>query len=1409
MSPTFAGLGPRHLFVFTMIKESVSLLSVVAFAIFAGFAQGSRVLVSESAILNEFLERADLRLPWANFSLPLPGLGVMNCSARLFCREAKVEEIGADWDKSEDTIDLSVNELSSICSGDLFYLLGDGKSHRLGVEIKTHSSSLDVGLKVKTDENGVLMHVSTWKCRANFHYHHDAFKLFNDQLGFLTEVEERILNLLAPIFGQLALGPASCISLKSLPLLLNPLVSILRSLAAKVFDHEISGVSESVSALESKVRPRIDEYGPSDKVFQLKNNQIVDGFSAFSETFLGVSDPYGEDLRINEALRNSVLVNETAKITIEPIFLPKSVNLFGVQFELALTEIEIVGVDSISALSLLKAIGNFTTANHIAFSKPLRANANVRLFMDRQTSQSYHHDMTLAVTFENVDVKIGLLTAIDKETLLHASLGGAMKSPTKCFFSLFADIDIATFKMSPSMKPPRISVSGDDPFMDVANVIVGVLSGLAMDPVWAIFISHQNLLAQNIGKAYLEPLVRESKCPVSPWPPVVSLDPLLVDFRSNNAVRLFRWLFNDFTGVQGPIGIDKMLDWLFEYALGDSWDTETKKMTFPHLNWKLFDLNLLKVFPSLPPQSRAVMWIDSLEVAGAANLESLLLFKPTSSRTSHGESFSMHEVGIWAKLHWNVTGLSAEKPFMEDHVVLNVTIPEISMEALLETKIDLIAGASLTIPLMASTCSAFAFKFPRKVNLSSNSWRERLRPLESPVAVKSVDLQIPALRLEATCDTCSTGNLAEILSYLSEPDSNQDLNEFLACTLGPLLKEILEFDSARQVIRGANVNFALNSLLLHAKDWCVGNSTENDGGRDLPQQQDSLKPWWIPPMQIVMMTTALVIFVIFVGSISLAACQSRSLRYSQSTRLVTSLISAENMQSPLLSTPEGEVSPSLESSDHRQVVSNYRSQLSSNETSRHSLLQSPLEVFSQTDRLYLLGRDRAMIVHPAVKRRDAIIISLALWITFMMFVTGNFFTFGRVVLFVEFANEQWVEIPLLTLSIDNSIDMLAESGAIFFFAFLAFCSGLLPWVRVAVLCYLWIVPANIITVERRGFLLYWLESFAKWTMPIFYLFAVLTASMKSTVLIPSPDLDFLPPGTAKAYIETVPMWGLLSFLTASLSAMTLNHVLVEINDEITCHNQDTITPRQDMSLDEDDEDTGEGEDVVEETERGETEEEEFLLDEDARTREHTKGRISQLLLYGALWLWPPFLILIFAVPAYEFRFMGFSGISLQAFGSDGSQELRRESLGALLWALASADPAHRSFAAAQVLFFLCYLMLVVVAPALHMFVVALLSSGRLPNSKRFLRYTEGWDSLSVFCTSILVMTLEIDKFFNTVAHSLQFCPRQLGIVFFEVGALPSESVCFGIETKIDVGWYFLIAYIVYSYGCTKLVHNFI
>ena len=173
----------------------------------------------------------------------------------------------------------------------------------------------------------------------------------------------------------------------------------------------------------------------------------VDNLVAFMNE--KISDPKGtnneSDLRVNDLIRSSLLdENGSFSLTFDNINLAKA----GIE-NISLKEVRIFGLDTISKLNILDAIGAQTIQNEISWEN-VRLQLVVSLEDPNGDSSTTKQDIIISASLSDVDMSLAMFLAMDLDLLDSIQMKGMMeiKNIIPCLMSAAHDASIAEFEVS-------------------------------------------------------------------------------------------------------------------------------------------------------------------------------------------------------------------------------------------------------------------------------------------------------------------------------------------------------------------------------------------------------------------------------------------------------------------------------------------------------------------------------------------------------------------------------------------------------------------------------------------------------------------------------------------------------------------------------------------------------------------------------------------------------------------------------------------------------------------------------------------------------------------------------------------------------------------------------------------------
>jgi len=1365
-----------------------------------------------SPFINAALGSMNFTLPPISFHVNLIGSKTIHCDITLRCKSLQIGSLDANGIDTPHKYKafFSAKKIASDCQGELHYQDDTELQGTLGLEMWL--PDIEIGGEwdffwkqsfiVSADhERHLPYRVSLHKSLVRTHLKRTSFKVLG-QPRILSHLEDSILNTLAPEFGALILDPALRIGLNIITFQLSVLLDFLNHAISSFFQYWLPFRPKSISYFENKVQEAISV-----------NTTLVRMVSDMVSSLLASDDARGE-LVINSIIRETLLddnrpgsawslLNETGTI---------DVCLFDSNLGIRVSHLDIIGLDSFENLIIADIVGEYTTRNKIQLGSRLQANISLVL----SENDEYEIPFNVVIGIDQPDILVTILTAVDSSGFANVTFGSLFENPMeflKCILSAAAQIVVVEFELGDTGFGSLFHISGDDELFAFIESITAIGKDLFARPLYNIIQFHSTSFLQFLtSNAYTQSLMQHAQCPTRTWPPPEASQNL-IDWSVNPIIRLASWLVNDLVGTSGDLNVGVVMDWFMNYVFEDKWFNDSLSIPGSIIYIGPFSIN--RFFPFLDQPAFIGAGFGNLTLHGINHVQHLEIFK--TKQNSPYEFFNwitLNQVSIKLDLTLDVVGLLDKQPdLIHDVVTIDMRTvpaatrlykdhPESSMLHMFFDALAKIDRSSLDFfqpKTLLSECAAFMFPNPPE--------DERLFSSQpAPLGLKQLLVTLGNITVDAKCLSCTSPTLDEILEYMSTPTSAAALLEFIHIAT-PVIEGIFTNTSDLVLFGGANANHGVNRMLRFLRSRCLGIPLPP------PRPQNKyVKPWWIPPMKVLMAVAAAGMLGLFLFSLLHANIRSWIHRTHQSKRLATHLLQSDFLNtgsdsatsfspSPINNTmsPDTEPSPnrSVSFDDmndptfHRHVVMEFRRRVSSCVVSRTSLLQSPREVVSESDTLYLLGHDKSMFRHPSISPFVSFFIACALALNFFMFVSGNFYPFGQVIVVIDLAGDTFKQIPILTFSIDYGVDLMAESGSLLTSVLIGLCSGLLPWIKVALLGYCWVAPANVLTVEHRGYVLLMLEGIGKWTMAMCYFCIILMASMTTSLTVPG-IIQFIPQESFTVKVGFVPSWGFFSFVCAALLSTILNHFIIYHHDNIRQHNMKAMN---------------EPTTIIEEAT------EDFSLGEPLELV--VPSSWQNKLVSSALVFWPFLYVYSHLRHLFAFEFMGVVGFGIQVLGG---AKVREQSIFSLLNALLNADPFHLTHFFALLFVFLAYLLLVVIAPGLLILLANVVwfgrSFGKSKTSGKFrhgvsivYRLLSAWNSTVVVAVCVLVVSQDLPNIFDAVADGLPFCPRVLGSVVGLLGASDSEAACFAVSTTVLPGMWVVLGYACYSIALGNVVYK--
>jgi len=815
-------------------------------------------------------------------------------------------------------------------------------------------------------------------------------------------------------------------------------------------------------------------------------------------------------------------------------------------------------------------------------------------------------------------------------------------------------------------------------------------------------------------------------------------------FPVNNFVRLAqsRWvalaglLVNDFIGLDyADFSINRLIDTAaktisahYRHAL-----TPPARAGFVHLPGALhLGGHVATVFDSFPPNATLHVTLRDFSAGPLHSIERFQVLKQNLSENAYALD---NAVDIGGPIT----------------VKVKLTL---AMHEVLQHRTDVVDEYAVTLQVATKTVAAVAAAFAARVNFDalatgSVALGDLAGPCIAVVLSPTHAFELLALAgslggaaVKVRClQTCESTAAAETAAQMSAVD----LDALLARAL-PKLEAVLTGRDA-SYFDGFNVTQGLDWIVHEWRRQCV------QDGPPPPHKTRMSKPKWIPSMRWVMAIAAMLQALGFAGTLYRAKAAHRRKRLASAARIealaleIAETEAADEVLTPerarhLLLQPDASVDSARDTVPASPTLLNSPlARLLQREPSVghvHALLSGTSQ---RRDRLYLIGFDKALVSHPSLPLHLRAGVVGLLVLNFVLVVASTFYTMASIEILVHALGDRMQSIPMLRLSLDECIDMMVEGHALLFAAFVGTLSGLLPWMRVSGVLFVWCAPTSALPDARRAVWLSRLEAVGRCVFAQFYLLLFFQATVTEHLAFPGAVID----------IETVPQYGLFLFLLASVLSLVLGEISVQCNERACAADEEVISGVAALPF--------------------------FEVPNDivgASTAIHPAAVV--------IWVvWLTSLTLALSVNVINVEFVGFSGFGV--YMVTGSKQ-SSASLGSLTALLVDSDPSHVIASGGLAVMVLVHAVLVVCAPVVEclLYGVALLRpewSLRVPT-----RVANHLGSIDVLFATLVVVSLQVHTFFDSVASQLSFLPLWISDWLMRFGASKREAVTFGIRAAV-------------------------
>lgn len=1283
----------------------------------------STVEAYQSVFLNDLFSDINLALPPNSFNLSTAEFGHATCSFISHCTNLRVGEFFVSSRNihlghyAEVSLKASAREMSVGCSGRVLCNTAKGLEE-FGLDVFVPRFSFRLGLRLVKEKRSVIptgLHFDSCDIRAKLD--REDFKIVSNRDGLPLRLMQVIVDELAPVFAPSMIRMLYC--------------QVSNDIAVGISAYLASGdrILKRVMAFAEKEQGAVNIPSLERSVDQHRGNGSL---LSYEDGLMGAGVSFLQGFTTEILSKRGVLKLLMDKLQLSVVELPKGVeatrSLLGAKIGVAIKEIEIQGWDGVRKVAVAQPLGKYTLEHELAIEK-LQLSLSLDIMSRRlaETTWSSRLPLHLRMSLDSLHLVLQTLLALDEHALSRFTLppgdSSSLWNIVGCDISSIRNVSIpfTQFGQGFTLYAPSIA----SPVIDDFPFLLETVSAFGVDLLQQIGDSFTKTSVAAAGFLLgetLQEMTKYAEC-TSEKQPLIDTGhvPEWIDWRRSSVASYVRQLPMTFL-MKDDLNLNRLFAWALRFASRDS-SRSRDKVEFNGVVLDTGKLHVDHIFPSFGSLATVRVTLKDVTVGGLQHdiLEALdIMIAESPYELLHRIRLNLEGMWLNFTLAINASHMTRSERYVTNEVAVKLGLGGNS-DAFLKVvtssivQLDPRALLNRSIKELFKGCWGSAFGQLSLQSLNADYYSRHNAHATIEVKCLQCDSQVFLQNVEKLS---TAGGNAAFLAKLSEKAD-----------------EILAFLNGRdQPFGGFTLNRLVASVVERAQMRCNHTLPDNAEGSQWH------KPAWLR-MRLFMACGAVLCSVTFVTFAFRARRRSRRERLAQDERLV-----------PLLQEFGGEEATRVLSSD----VSRYRSEFAAAKTLPDRITSQ----LSVPDCEYLLKLDVALFQHGALSRVHTTTVVLLIIADFLLLVWSSMFVMGEVRIVAHIFGEEMETIPMLTLSLDNCIDMMLEGQAWIFAAFIGTCSGMFPWFRAGLLLYACTTPPNVLPTTQRGRLLRYLSTLGKWQFAEMYLFVILQVSMGVVMTNPT-SLTFMEPGAVIIAIECVPQLGLLVFVVASIGAAILNEIILAMHLKADIANKDLLQqePRE-------------------------------VLERDAL-------RSYKVLLKDFCCLL--MLILAMTVDVYAFEFMGMAGMGIQMMSEDGRKR-KSQSVLSLLTGLGSSDVTHQAGPLQLPLLVSAYATFAIVAPLLaRLTALAPFHNRQLRAFERILTDLAG---IEVLCFTTLVVVLQLSKFFAPFTSQLTFCPGYIGEILGWGGATKEESACFGTQVELLPAFTILCMYALFTCGET-------
>ena len=867
-------------------------------------------------------------------------------------------------------------------------------------------------------------------------------------------------------------------------------------------------------------------------------NLIEMALNQLDQLFGSENNDNSDELGINNLLRSYILDENGAFVLNIAELLGNDGSTFEVHNELtntliALEEVRIYGLDSMTKFDPLMIVGDYTLRNEFSWKS---LNVEIDALLDIRTSsleeavlkqdsdseqKGIVEQIKVQIGAENVDVVASLFALIDVEALGSFTIGSVLSLATTddyawvlpCLMSAIQELRFVELEISPQ----QIKIPIFEGFID--DGLDRILSNVAE----TAFEMYEDFLVQDILPMMVQNTVTKF---------ANDLIAKTLEDSSNNSNSCPK--YDEVTAGDAEYYVD------FREFFDSSVNSEYGEL--PSMLWDLMDMELLEENPTTGMPKINEVLIDAL-TKGQSGTEGTLLFGGDGEDIFNivqriivggfdaNVRVSASDIRI-ENLDTVVAPLILLEPvptepyFLNNSATVGVEDRPMKLAATFAFAIiDNVEGveisnnidisfdmhtASVLATLMLKISKSKLLGFPLIDVFDLNCWmatipaptlnEQGVSVGDDEVYATIVDFaaSVPNLNLNVSCVDCSSPGIIELSELLTSSGEAQDDVALLANTL--LL-------SASDMIKGDLLQVQIDRLLNDASKQC--RHSPNYDPNFSRNQQDYNE---FEAVEIEGSTTYLVsVGVASVVLVLMVALLVFSIRFFTRRR-----------HSRWMSTLPMEQVEALNHIQHNNVALE-----SALNATTYSMFQSIEDI-------------------PCILRWGMPFIILG---NIALFISGHLNLGATVNIEATVAGETIKIDEFFEFSMAKStIDIWNAGGKELAILILVF-SGIWPYTKQLITLVLWFTPTSWVPISRRGLMLVWLDWMAKWSMIDIFVLIICLAAFRVSVNSPS-NLAFLPEGFYSLDLLVVPMWGLYANLIAQLVSQVSSHFVIHYHRKV-------------------------------------------------------------------------------------------------------------------------------------------------------------------------------------------------------------------------------------------------------------------